>query len=111
LVDDDPDYLWLLKTHLQLRGYKVLVAGNGLDALKQAAAQRPDILVIDVQMPGLDGYAVCERLREFSSAPVILVSGLPAPTALARSQNVGADRFLTKPVPIEELVSSVGALL
>jgi DNA-binding response OmpR family regulator len=111
LVDDDPDYLWLLKNHLQLRGYKVLAAGNGIDALEQAAAQKPDILVLDVQMPGLDGYTVCQRFREFSRVPVIMLSGLSAPTALVQGRDAGADDYLIKPVPIDELVSRVSALL
>jgi DNA-binding response OmpR family regulator len=111
LVDDDLDYLWLLKHHLQARGYKVLVAGDGFDALEQAAAQEPDILVLDVQMPGLDGYAVCERMREFSRVPIIMLSGLSAPAAIVRGLDAGADHYLTKPVRIDELVSRVDALL
>lgn len=111
VVDDDPDYLWLLKNHLQSRGYKVLVAGDGFDALEQAAAQEPDILVLDVQMPGLDGYAVCERMREFSRVPIIMLSGLSAPAAIVRGLDAGADDYLTKPVRINELVSRVDALL
>lgn len=111
LVDDDPDYLWLLQAHLQRRGYKVLVVRDGDGALKEAASKEPDLVVLDVQMPGMDGYAVCQRIREFSSVPIILLSGLSAPAAIVRGLDAGADHYLTKPVRIDELLSRMGALL
>jgi DNA-binding response OmpR family regulator len=132
LADDDPDYLWLLQAHLQIRGYKVLVAQDGTGALEKAATkelnllildvqmpgidgcavcQRIRLLILDVQMPGIDGCAVCQRIREFSNVPVILLSGLSTPAAVVRGLDAGADDYLTKPVSIEELVSRMGALL
>jgi DNA-binding response OmpR family regulator len=111
LVDDDPDYLWLLQTHLQIRGCKVLVARSGAGALEVTATQEPDVVVLDVQMPGMDGYTVCRRIREFSSVPIILLSGLSAPAAMVRGLDAGADHYLTKPVSIDELLYRMGALL
>jgi DNA-binding response OmpR family regulator len=111
LVDDDPDYLWLLQAHLQLKGYQVLVVRDGLGALEQVAERRPDLVVLDVQMPGLDGYTVCQRIREFSSVPIIMLSGLSAPAAIIRGLDAGADDYLTKPIHINELLSRMGALL
>jgi DNA-binding response OmpR family regulator len=111
LADDNPDYLWLLKKLLQLRGYKVLVAQDGINALETATTKEPDILVLDIQMPGIDGYTVCQRIREFSSVPVILMSALSAPAAIERGLAVGADDFLTKPVGIDKLLSKMSALL
>jgi DNA-binding response OmpR family regulator len=111
LADDDPDYLWLLQTHLQIRGYEVLVARDGVGALEKAATKRLDLLILDVQMPGIDGCTVCQRIREFSSVPVILLSGLSTPAAIVRGLDAGADDYMTKPVSIKELVSRVGALL
>jgi DNA-binding response OmpR family regulator len=111
LADDDPDYLWLLQTHLQIRGYKVLIARDGIGALDKAATKEPDLLILDVQMPGIDGCTVCQRIREFSSVPVILLSGLSTPAAVVRGLDAGADHYMTKPVSIEELLSRMGALL
>jgi len=111
LVDDDPDYLWLLQTHLQLRGYKVLVTRDGVGALEKAATKGLDLLILDVQMPGIDGCTVCQRVREFSSVPVILLSGLSTPAAIVRGLDAGADDYMTKPVSIEELLSRMDALL
>ena len=111
LVDDDPDYLWLLQTHLQIRGYQVLVARGGVSALEKVATQEPDLVVLDVQMPGLDGYSVCRRIREFSRVPIILLSGLSAPVAIVQGLDAGADHYLTKPVSIDELVHKMSALL
>ena len=111
LADDDPDYLWLLQTHLQLRGYKVLVTRDGVGALEKAATKGLDLLILDVQMPGIDGCTVCQRVREFSSVPVILLSGLSTPAAIVRGLDAGADDYMTKPVSIEELLSRMDALL
>jgi DNA-binding response OmpR family regulator len=111
LADDDPDYLWLLQTHLQIRDYKVLVARDGTGALEKATTKRFDLLILDVQMPGIDGCTVCQRIREFSNVPIILLSGLSTPAAIVRGLDAGADDYLTKPVSIEELLSRMGALL
>ena len=111
LVDDDPDYLWLLQSHLQIKGYEVLVVRDGIGALEEAAANEPDLVVLDVQMPGMDGYTVCQRIREFSGVPIILLSGQSAPAAVVRGLDAGADDYLTKPVRINELLARMGALL
>lgn len=111
LADDNPEYLWLMQSLLQIRGYKVLVASDGIGALETAAAKQPDLCVLDIQMPGLDGYTVCQRIREFSSAPVILLSALSAPTAINRGLDAGADDYLIKPIGIDKLTSRMNALL
>jgi DNA-binding response OmpR family regulator len=111
LVDDDLDYLWLLHTHLRLKGYQVLIAANGPNALYEASTQAPSLVIMDVQMPGMDGYTVCQRIREFSNVPIILLSGLSAPAAIVRGLDAGADHYMTKPVHIEELLIKAGALL
>jgi len=111
LVDNDPDYLWLLHAHLQLKGYKVLVVRDGIGALEKAATQKPDLVVLDIQMPGMDGYTVCQRIREFSNVPIILLSGLSAPAAIVRGLDAGANHYMTKPVRINELLARMGALL
>jgi len=111
LVDDDPDHLWLLQAHLQLKGYRVLVARDGSGALEHAVAGEPDLVVLDVEMPGLDGYTLCQRIREFSSVPVIMLSGLSVPAAMARGLDAGADAYMTKPVRVDELLFRASALL
>jgi len=111
LADDDPDYLWLLQTHLQLRGYKVLAARDGTGALEKAATKEPDLLVLDVQMPDIDGCTVCQRIREFSSVPVILLPARGAQVDLVHGFEVGADDYLTKPFDVTELLMRVQAVL
>jgi DNA-binding response OmpR family regulator len=110
-VDDDLDYLWLLQDDLQLRGYQVLVASDGVRALETVATEEPDLVVLDTQMPGLDGYTVCQYLREFSNIPVIMLSALSTPAAIIRGSAVGADDCVPKPAGIDQLAFRADALL
>ncbi|MGD9047979.1 MAG: response regulator, partial [Anaerolineae bacterium] len=76
VVDDEPKYVWAIRTNLEARGYDVLTAGDGRSGLDLAASQEPDLILIDVRMPGLGGHELCRRIREFSTVPIIMLTAL-----------------------------------
>jgi len=111
VVDDEPRYVWIIQINLEARGYAVLPATDGQQALELAASEEPDLIVLDIKMPGLDGYEVCRRIRESSTAPIIMLTALARPDDKIKGLNMGADDYVTKPFSIDELVARVRALL
>ncbi len=114
VVDDEPQNIKLLGEMLRAEGYEVAVARNGEEALARIEAARPNLVLLDVVMPGLSGYEVCERLRAAESTrllPIILVTGARPEEERVRGLDAGADEFLTKPVNREELLARVRGLL
>ena len=113
IVDDIADHLRLYEMALSDR-YEVLRASNGFDALKIAGASRPDVVLLDVMMPGLDGWAVCERLKSqpaTAQTPVILMTASAAPDVAARAKQVGAVAVLRKPYVVEHLSRAIETAL
>ena len=110
IVDDDSDYLWMMQANLKARGYEVLTACDGREALKLISTCGPDLVILDIQMPGMDGLTVCHSVREFSSVPIIIASARERAVAEKQSLQMGADRFLPKPFRIQELLAQVQAL-
>jgi two-component system KDP operon response regulator KdpE len=111
VVDDDPLIVRLLRTHLDRAGYGVTTASDGQTALDQAAADLPDLVVLDLTLPGLDGYEVCRQLREFSLVPVIMLTARGEQVDKLRGFEAGADDYLTKPFAPPELLARVRAVL
>jgi DNA-binding response OmpR family regulator len=111
VVDDDPHLLRLLGRNLELEGYDVLQASNGEDALTQAEARQPDLILLDVAMPRLDGFAVLEHVRARSRVPVILLTASATDQEKVRGFALGADDYLTKPFRVEELLARLRAVL
>ncbi len=112
IADDDPQILELLRTLLELQGWKVLNAGNGQQALEIVENEQPDLIVLDIILPGIDGFEVCRRLREnHSPIPIIAVSGKLEEKDRIRCLNLGADDFITKPFDSQELVARIKAAL
>lgn len=114
VVDDQPMNVKLLATRLIAAGYEVLTAYNGEEALDIVAQSAPDIILLDIMMPGLDGYEVTERLRKnpfTSTIPIVLVTALEGIDDKVRGLNSGADDFLTKPVNHVELLARVRSLV
>jgi len=115
LVDDDPDFLSAVEQMLKPRGFEIFVAENGIEALKMAYAFHPDVVLLDVMLPGKDGYTVCQELKanpDTHGTHVILVSAigevLSAPGYAAHiAFDHGADDFISKPIETEELLSKV----
>lgn len=110
-VDDEPHVLRLLKANLESSGYKVLTAQNGEEAVEAVARESPDLVILDLMLPKMDGYAVCRRIREFSAVPVIMLTARSAEVDLVHGFGVGADDYLTKPFSITELLMRVQAVL
>ena len=74
VVDDEPRYLKLLRYNLEAAGYEVVTAANGEEALSQVAHKLPDLIILDIRLPGIDGYKVCTKIREFSTVPIIMLT-------------------------------------
>jgi DNA-binding response OmpR family regulator len=110
-ADDDPQLLRLVTRNLQLEGFDVVAVSDGQQALEQIEAQRFDLVILDVMMPKMDGFTVCERVREFSSVPIIIVTARGQDQDKIRGLDLGADDYLTKPFSVEELLARVRAVM
>jgi DNA-binding response OmpR family regulator len=110
-ADDDPQLLRLVTRNLQLEGFEAVAVSDGQQALEQIEAQTFDLVILDVMMPKLDGFTVCERVREFSSVPIIIVTARGQDQDKIRGLDLGADDYLTKPFSVEELLARVRAVL
>lgn len=111
LIDDDHTLLELLSDHLQSMGYQVLIASDGPAGLRLATEARPDLVILDVMMPGMDGWEVCTRLRENSDIPIIMLTAKGEEFDKLRGFRLGIDDYVTKPFSFAELVARVGAVL
>src|SRR5579872_3354107 len=110
-ADDDPQLLQLMTRTLQLEGYEVLAASDGQQALSLIESRVPDAILLDVMMPKMDGFSVCQRVREFSLVPIIIVTARGQDQDKIRGLDLGADDYLTKPFSVEELLARVRAVL
>jgi CheY-like chemotaxis protein len=111
LADDNNDILTLVRQVLALEGYEVIVARDGLEALQQDAAAQPDLVVLDVNMPRLDGWEVCKRIKTRRSVPVVLLTVRAEKVDIAQSAEAGADAHLFKPFDIAEFLECVARLV
>ncbi len=111
VVDDESRYVRLMEANLVSAGYQVLTASNGQQALDLVGHSRPDLVLLDVMMPGLDGFEVCERIREFSNVPIIMVTARGAEDDRVHGLDVGADDYIVKPYAATELLARVRAVL
>jgi len=110
IVDDEERILNFLSAKLKASGYGVLTASNGLEALEQAQAQEPDLIVLDLIMPKVDGFETLKELRSFSSVPVIILSAKGADVDKIKGLGLGADDYLQKPFNPDELVARIEAI-
>lgn len=110
VADDDHQILRALRITLRARGYEILTATNGADALAVAIEQRPDLYMIDLGMPQLDGIEVITALRGWTSAPILVVSGRTGSVDKVEALDAGADDYVTKPFGIDELLARIRAL-
>jgi pilus assembly protein CpaE len=114
IADDDRDSLKLIGLMLQRRGYEISVAQNGAQALAKAESEKPDLIILDVMMPDIDGYEVCRRLRTdpgTAQVPIIMFTAKTQVTDKVAGFQAGADDYLTKPIHPAELASRVEAML
>jgi DNA-binding response OmpR family regulator len=110
-VDDEPLYQHLLKVNLEKEGYEVITASNGEDALDMVSTRHPDLVIMDIMMPKLDGLTTSERIRQFSNVPIIILTARGEESDRVRGLNIGADDYVVKPFSATELVARVRAVL
>lgn len=111
IADDDPQLLRLMARNLEFEDYEVLTASDGEVALEVIARHVPDLVLLDVMMPRMDGFTVCQRVREFSAVPIIIVTARGQDHDKVKGLDLGADDYLTKPFSIDELLARVRAVL
>ena len=111
VVDDEPLYVHLLQVNLKAEGYEVITGSNGEEALEKVSSQSPDLVILDVMMPKLDGITTCERIRQFSNVPIIMLTARGEEQDRVRGLNAGADDYVVKPFSATELVARVRAVL
>src|SRR3979411_313706 len=111
MVDDDPHVLRSLRAALESHGYRVRSAPNGSIALEACAAERPDVGLLDLALPGLDGVEVCRRLRSWGRVPILVLSARVHEAQKVLALDAGADDYVTKPFGTEELLARIRAAL
>jgi DNA-binding response OmpR family regulator len=111
IVDDEATVREVVGQYLEIEGYSVLPAANGLDALRAAATTPPDLVILDLTLPGMDGLEVCRRLRSASAVPVLMLTARAEDADKLEAFNVGTDDYLTKPFNPRELVARVQAIM
>ena len=111
VVDDDPEIVSFLRRGLIYEGYEVETAGNGADALAKARIQEPDMVILDVMMPEIDGLEVSNRLRQAGDIPVLMVTAKGTVADKIAGLDSGADDYIVKPFDFEELLARIRALL
>jgi two-component system KDP operon response regulator KdpE len=111
VVDDEPRMIRFIRMNLELEGYHVVEAGNGIEALDQVRKHMPDLVIMDIMMPKMDGFETLQLLREISTVPVVLLTVKGEEEDRIRGLELGADDYVTKPFSPRELVSRVNAVL
>jgi DNA-binding response OmpR family regulator len=111
IVDDELSILKYLRANLEAEGYEVLMAMDGNQALQTLEAELPDLVVLDIMMPGMDGFEVCRRLREWSQLPIIMLSARGDESDKVQCLDLGADDYVTKPFGKGEFIARVRAVL
>jgi len=111
VVDDDPEILSLLKRGLSYEGYAVETASSGTEALTKAREREPDLVILDIMMPGMDGIEVSKRLRQASDMPILMLTAKGTVADRVAGLDSGADDYLVKPFAFDELLARVRALL
>lgn len=111
VVDDEKRMVEFMRMNLELEGYRVATAHNGLEALERVRADLPDLVLLDVMMPQMDGFEALQRIREVSSVPVIMVTVRGEERDLVRGLELGADDYIAKPFSPRELLSRIKAVL
>ncbi|MGD2027277.1 MAG: response regulator transcription factor [Anaerolineales bacterium] len=111
LIDNDPDFLQLVKLIFKKAGAQVITAGDGLEGISKLYNHEPDLVILDVMMPGGDGFTVCERIRQFSNTPLIMLTVLDNEESILEGLDAGADDFLSKTVSSDILLARARAVL
>src|SRR6202142_4429156 len=111
LVEDDPNIVDLIRSNLAVRGFDTVVSVDGLRALNLLETEEPDIVLLDLTLPEIDGFELCQLIRERSAVAIIVVSARGGERDKVTALNMGADDYMTKPFSIEELLARITATL
>ncbi|MDQ2800024.1 MAG: response regulator transcription factor [Armatimonadota bacterium] len=111
IVDDEPEIRRAVQSGLKAQGYEVRAAPDGEEGLRQATLSMPDMVILDLMMPGMDGLEVCRRLRAFSDIPILILSARSQERQKVQALDLGADDYLTKPFGMDELTARIRAAL
>ncbi|HEY69126.1 MAG TPA: response regulator [Anaerolineae bacterium] len=111
LIDDDPEVAMILRTMLCGEDYQLRAAPNGEEGIDACRNQSPDVIILDLMMPEMNGWQVCKRIREFSDTPILILSALGMPQNVISALQAGADEYMVKPVHSESLASRLRALV
>jgi two-component system KDP operon response regulator KdpE len=111
LVEDDPNIVDLIRSNLAIRGFDTVVSADGVRAMQLLETEEPDIVLLDLMLPEVDGFELCRQIRERSSVAIIVVSARGGEQDKVTALNVGADDYMTKPFSIEELLARITATL
>ncbi len=111
IVDDEPLVLKFVRANLQSMDYEIFAAMDGIEALHIVEKEMPDLVILDIMMPKMDGFEVCRRLREWSQIPIIMLTARHDVEDKVKCLNAGADDYITKPFGINELIARVRAIL
>jgi two-component system KDP operon response regulator KdpE len=111
VADDEPKILMFVRANLEARGYEVCLAQDGVEAVEMAGLVSPDVIVLDVNMPRMDGIEACRRIREWGNMPIIILSVREDEGDKVRALDEGADDYMTKPFGVEELLARIRVAL
>jgi two-component system KDP operon response regulator KdpE len=111
VIDDDSAVTDLLSLLLRSQGFEVTATTNSTDGLSMIRENSPDVVVLDLMMPEMDGWQICKAVREFSQVPIIILSALNDPSMIASVLDAGADDYLTKPTPSRVLIAHINRLV
>jgi len=111
IVDDEISIIKFLRANLLDKGYEVLASMNGVEALETFEKELPDLVVLDIMMPKMDGFEVCRRIREWSQVPIIMLSAIGSEEDKVKCLDLGADDYITKPFGKDELVARIKAVM
>ena len=110
IVDDEPDLIAVLRLGLQMEGFEVLEAADGEEGLRRAQREKPDLVVLDLMLPRMDGYEVCRALKfdaRYKSLPIFILSARPGDRDKRLALEMGADLFISKPYDLKDLVTRI----
>ena len=110
IVDDEPRYLRLLEANLRTEGYEVATAQDGVQAVDIFSSQPIDLILLDIMMPRMDGFSTCQRIREYSNVPIIMLTAKGEEQDRVRGLDLGADDYLVKPFDLKELLARLRAV-
>jgi two-component system KDP operon response regulator KdpE len=111
VIDDDPAMTELLKLLLTQAASEIFTANTGQEGIAHTRRNSPDVIILDLMMPEMDGWKVCEMVRSFSNVPILILSALDNPGMVARALDAGADDYLIKPVPSGVLIAHINTLV